>query len=130
MIKALKVLLIIIGVVYILVGLATIIIPDQWAALGGIEEISAYERWLLAVLGASFIAAGVWVIVAWRDPLRHINWVKFVILKSILTVVVGVYLITQDYVDFSQVGPVIILDAVFTVALLALYPWRAARSGE
>ena len=128
MIKALKVLLIIAGVLHILVGLAIVIIPDQWAAMGGIEEISEYERWLLAVLGASFLAIGVWVTVAGRNPLQHLNWVKFVILKSLLTVIVGVYLIIQGFVAFSQVGPIIILDAIFAAAFLVFYPWRSARS--
>jgi energy-converting hydrogenase Eha subunit C len=127
MIKALKVWLIIFGAVHILVGLTTILIPAQWAAMGGVAQITDYERWLLALLGACFIAIGVWVIVAGRNPLSHINWIKFAILKSALTVVVGVYLIIQGYIDFSQVGAVVILDAVFTIALLACYPWRAAR---
>jgi hypothetical protein len=128
MVKALKVVLIIYGVILILAGLADIIIPDQVAEGYGIGEIPGYAKWMAAGMGAIFIAAGVWVIAAGRDPLRHIYWVKFVITKSILAVVVTVYSIAQGYVDFSQVGGLIILDAVFAVAFLALYPWRAARS--
>jgi hypothetical protein len=128
MIRALKVLLIIAGVLHILVGLAVIIIPDQWAAIGGIAEITVYERWLLALLGSIFIPIGVFITVASRDPFRQISWVKFVILKSALTIIVGVYLIIQGFVSFSQVGPVIILDVIFGLTFLALYPWRSARS--
>ena len=130
MVKALKVVMIVYGLIILLIGLANIVIPDQVAKMYGIEEIPAYVKWLAAVMGAVFIAAGVWVIAAGRDPLRHIYWVKFVITKSVLSVVVTVYSILVGYVDFSQVGGVIILDGIFAVAFLALYPWRAAQSGE
>ncbi len=130
MIRTLKVLLIVVGAIHILFGLSFIIIPEQWAVMAGVRELINYARWLLALLGASFIAAGVYVMVAGRDPLQHINWVKFVILKSALVVVVGAYLIIRGYVEFSQVGPVIILDAVFAVAFLIFYPWRVALGGK
>ena len=130
MIKALKVALIVVGAIHILFGLSFIIIPDIWTTLGGIGETTNYVRWLFAILSASFIAAGVYAMVAGRDPLQHINWVKFLILKCALVVVFGVYLIIQGYVEFSQIGPVVILDAVFTATFLALYPWRAACSSE
>jgi hypothetical protein len=130
MIKALKVALIVVGAIHILFGLSFIFIPEQWATLAGAGETTAYVRWLFALLGASFIAGGVYVIVAGRDPLQHINWVKYVILKNALVIIGGAYLIIRGYVDFSQIGAVIILDAVIAAVLLAFYPWRAASSIE
>ena len=122
--------MIIFGVLVVLSGLADIIIPDQVKELYGLGETADYVNWMGALLGAAYIAAGFWIIIAGRDPLRHINWVKFVITWCILTVVINVYSITQGYVDFSQNGGSIIFDAVFAVVFLALYPWRAARSSE
>ena len=84
----------------------------------------------MAFGGAVFIAAGVWVIVAARDLLRHINWVRFEITKSILVPIVTVYSIIQGYVHFSQVGMILILFAVFAVALLAFYPWGKVTSSQ
>ena len=130
MLKALKVTTMIWGAIGVLGGLAYIIIPDQVAELYGFGQIADYVKWLMAFGGAIFIAAGVWVVVAGRDPLRHINWIKFEITKSILVPVVTGYSIIQGYVRFGQVGAILILFAVFAVALLAFYPWRAARSGE
>ena len=129
MIQGLKIALITLGVIVILLGLAFIVIPELLASTFGFGEIPNYAPYVMAMLGISFIAPGVWLIVAGRDPLRHIAWVKFAILWSLLGVVAGVYSILQGVVDFSQVGMVIILDAVFAVAFLVLYPYRAARSG-
>ena len=130
MIRALKVVLILFGAISILSGLAHIFIPDQLSAMmgfGKIPDVCSPALFSMAMVGVSFIAAGVWLIVAGRDPLRHITWVKFAILWCILAVAVELYSIAQGIVDFSQVGMLIILDAVFAVVLLALYPYRAAR---
>jgi hypothetical protein len=95
----------------------------------GFGEVASYVNWMGEIIGAMFIAIGVWVIAAGRDPLRHINWVKFVITVSLLAVVVSAHSILVGYVDFNQVAGSIIFDGIFAVALLALYPWRAARTG-
>ena len=131
--RGLKIALIVYGAIGILVGLALIIAPNQLSIMMGIGEIPdvcSPAMYTMAIVGISFIAAGVFLIVAGRDPLRHINWVKFAILWAILAVVAGFYSIIQDYVDFSQIGMTIILDGVFAVAFLALYPYRLARSAE
>ena len=130
MIRPLQVTLIIFGVIVILLGLAFIVIPELLASTFGFGEIADYVTYVMAMLGISFIAPGVWLIVAGRDPLRHIAWVKFAILWSALGVVAGSFSIIQGAVNFSQAGPGIILDGVFMVALLVFYPYRAARSGQ
>ena len=130
MIKALKETLIVFGVRNILFGLVCIFSPQLVANIWGLGEITDYVPFLIGIFGLSLIAPSVWLIAAARDPLRHITWVKFGILWMILGVVVPFYSIIQGAVDFSQVGIGIIFDAVFAVALLAFYPWRAARGGD
>ena len=130
MIRGLKVALILYGVIGILFGLAFIFVPYELGSMFGFEEGPEYVPHFLALLGVCFIAPAVFLIAAARDPLRHISWVKFAILWTILAVVAGLYSIVKGYVDFGQAGMGIILDAVFAVAFLVLYPWRAARSGE
>ncbi len=130
MIKALKVTMIVWGIIGILYGLAYILAPNQYGDMFGFEKGPEYVLGLIASLGGCFIAVSVFVIAAARDPLRNISWVKFVILLSILGLVVQLYSVMQGAVDFSQAGVGIIEDAVFAVAFLALYPYRAARGGE
>ena len=127
MIKALKVVMIVYGAIGLLLGLGLIFMPDQMAGMAGFGEIPGYTKWYMAVLGATFVAACIWVIAAGRDPLRHIYWVKFVVTLPILLLVINAYSIIKGYVDFSQVGTHLILDVIFTVAFLVLYPWRAGR---
>ena len=130
MIKALKVSMIVYGVVGILFGLAYIFVPRQLGAMFGHEQGPEYVAALCASLGVSFIAASVFLIAAARDPLLHIYWVKFAILFAILMVVAEIYSVITGYIDLGQAVMGIVLHAVFATAFLAFYPWRAARSGE
>jgi len=130
MIKALKVVMIVWGALVVLSGLALIVIPDQMREYAILGEHAGHVKWIMGLLGAVWIAAGVWVIAASRDPIRHIYWVKFVITMSVIAVVAGVYSIIQGYVEFSQVMVSTLFDAVFAVAFLVFYPWRAIRGEE
>ncbi len=115
----------------ILFGLALIFIPQLVAKnIWGFGEITDYVTFIMGGLGICIIAPSVWLIVAARDPLRHIMWVKFGILWMILGVVVQLYSVIQGAVDFSQAQWGIITDGVFGVALLVFYPYRAARRGD
>lgn len=130
MIKALRVVLIVYGAILLVMGLGGIIFPDQISGLFGIEEVTDDIIYLTVIVSAFSISLGIWLIIAGRDPLGNIYWVKFTITKTVLFVVVELYLIIQGYVDFNQIMAAIILDGVFAVLFLALYPWRAARISE
>ena len=128
MIKALTVTMIVFGALGILIGLSNIMVPQLGAQLYGFEEAPDSVMWVAAMAGSSYLAAGIWVIAAARDPVRHINWVKFVITKSWLFTVVTGYAIIKGYVSFSQVGAMLILFVIFAVLFLAFYPWRGKES--
>jgi len=130
MLKALKVTMIVWGVIGILFGLAFIFIPYQLGDMFGFEHGPVSTLYLLGSLGVSIIAGSVFLIVAARDPIRHINWVKFAILGCLLSLAIALYSLVQGFVTFSQVGMDIIMFAVFAAAFLALYPYRAARSSD
>ena len=126
MIQALMVLSIVYGVILLVMGLGGIIFTDQISGLFGIEEVTDDVIYLVVIVSAFSISFGIWLIIAGRNPLGNIYWVKFAITKTVLFVVVELYLLIQNYVDFSQIAAAIILDGVFAVLFLALYPWRAA----
>ena len=128
MIKALKVVLIIYGIIHIVFGLAFIFAPQQLAGIMGFAELGNPALYIAALCGLTFIAASVWIIAAARDPVQHIAWVKFAILWAVLGVIVQLYLLIQGVVDFGQAGLGIIQDAIFAAAFLALYPYRAIRA--
>lgn len=130
MVKALKVVLIVYGAILLVMGLGAVFVPDQMAELFGFGGITNDIVVLSAITGILGISAGIWLIVAGRDPLGNIYWVKFAITKAVLSVIVAAYLIIQGYADFSQLGGVIILDGIFTVLFLVFYPWRPAQIGD
>lgn len=129
MIRALKVVLIVFAGVEILMGLALVFSPDKLASMGGVSEVAGYLKYIMALLGICLIVPSVFLIIAARDPLRHINWVKFAIVWFILATVAGLYSIVKGDVEFSHAGTLIIIHAVFAVVLLALYPYRTAKGG-
>jgi len=128
-VKGLKVAMIIWAAIAILVGLAYIFLPSQLSEMGGFEKAPAWADYVLALLGVCFVATGAFVIVAAvKGPLKHIKWVQFAIVVTILISVVAASAIMRGIVTFSQEGPLLIVNAVFAVAFLALYPWRAKPS--
>ena len=126
MVKALKVAMIVYGVIMILAGLMDIFMHDLVTGFYGVGEASGFVLWMGSVIGVLLLSIGVWLIVVGRDPLRNIYFLKLVITKTILCVVISVYSAAVGYVDYSQVMGIIILNAVFAVAFLVLYPWRVA----
>ena len=130
MVKALRVALIVYGAILLVLGLGGIILPGQVSGLFGIGDIT-YDIIYLAVIISTFsIVVGIWLIITGWDPLGHIYLVKFAITKTVLFVVVEVYLIIQGYIDFKQIAGGMILDAVFAVLFLVFYPWRVERTIE
>lgn len=126
MLKALKVTMIVYGVVEILFGLGFIFFLQEMGKMLGFEKGPDYILYIGALLGLTLIAVSVFLIAAARNPLRHISWVKFAILWAITGIIAGLYAVIRNYVDIGQAGMGIICDAVLAVALLIFYPWRKA----
>jgi len=121
MIRALKVVLVVFGVVMILMGLLLVIFPDKVASM---SDVTGYIRYVIVSLGACLLAAGGFPIAAARDPLRHINWVKFAIVWCILGAAAELYSVGRSDITFGHAAALIIMHVFFAVVFLALYPWR------
>ncbi len=124
MLKALKVTMIVLGVVEILFGLGFTFFMNEMGKTLGFDPGPDYILYIGALLGLTLITVSAFLIVAAQDPLRHISWVRFAILWCISGVIAGLYAVIRNYVDFSQAGMGIIWDGVVAVALLIFYPWR------
>ena len=126
MIKALRVSMIVYAVLLILMSMVDLIAPDQITKLLGFENAAGYAKWLAAAGDASAVAAGIWIIVASRNPLQNINLLRFAITLPILLLVIDIQSVIRGYVDFNKMAPPIVFDAVFATLFLVLYPWRKA----
>ena len=127
MIKALKVTMIIFGVVEFCFGLGFLFFLPAMGAMLGFEQVPDHVQYVGAMLGLTLIPISVFIIGAARDPLRHIYWVKFAIWWEVLGVLAGLYSVIMGYVNLGQAGMGTIWDAVVAAALLIFYPWRAAK---
>ncbi len=130
MIKALKVTMIVYAVVGLLFGLAYIFVPRQLGAMFGHEGGPAFVYSLAAAFGVCLVAVGIFLIIAARDPIKHILWVKYAIVFAILSFAAELYSFILGRITLETALTPIILHAVFAAGLLAFYPRRAARSGE
>jgi hypothetical protein len=127
MTKALKVVLIVFGAMWVVMGVLQAFFPDVVAAmmnLGEMPDACSPGLYALAALGVSLIAGGIFFIIAGtRDILRNILWVQFALLWSILFVAIAVFSVLMDYVTFNQAMGSIISDGVFFILLMVFYPW-------
>ena len=134
MLKALKVILIVYGALSAVMGVMHIFAPGMLLSTMGlaVEDLPAAcmpALYSMAMVGASFIAGGVYLIVAGtRDIMRHIYWVQFALLWAILAVAAGLYSVLMGYVTFNQAMMPVILDSVFFILLMVFYPW--GRTGD
>ncbi len=127
MLKALKVILIVYGAIAVVMGVLHIFAPDMLMGMMGLEEMPEAcmsALYAMAMVGVSFVAGGVYLIIAGtKDILRHIYWVQFALLWAILAVAGAVYSVIMGYVTFNQVMMPVIVDGVFFILLMAFYPW-------
>jgi len=128
--KALKVITVILGIILIAEGVLDIVIPEQRLSMMGTGENAGYVMAYMTLLGATWVAAGIWVVAAGRDPLRHINWMKFVITLPLLLALALTCSIIKRYVTFDQVAIDLVVDIGFAVVLFVLYPRRAAINSQ
>ncbi len=120
----LKVALVLYGAIYIAQGIILLVAPDWAAENSGFEELASYVPYFLAIIGGTYIAAGVWFAMTGLDPLRNINGVRFAVLWAGLLLVIPLYSLWQGYVDFGQIWFGAALNAIFAVAFLVFYPYR------
>jgi hypothetical protein len=128
MLRALRVVLIVYGAILLAMGVVGIILPDQVAGMFGVEGVTDDIIYMAMAVSVFSLVSGVWIIVAARDLLRNIIWVKFSITMAGLSAVLLAYSSIRGYIDFLQVLPALILWIVFVVLFLVFYPWRLANS--
>ena len=130
MIKPLKVTMIVYAVIGIVFGLVYIFVPRQLAAMFGHEAGPAGVTELAATVGVSLVAVGIFLIIAARDPIKHILWVKYAIVFAILSLAAQLYSVILGHTTLGQALTAIIIHAVFAAGLLAFYPRRAVKGGQ
>ncbi len=115
------------GAVLSIEGILDIVLPVPRAAGMGLGDSASHAQLAMAILGATWLAAGLWIIIASRDPLRHRNWVKFALTLPLVLLFALTGAVLRGHVAFRQVAIDIIVNVIFIVLFLVFYP-RGARA--
>ena len=115
--------LIIFSALHLAQGIILIVVPDRVTEFSGFEILASSE-YFLAILGGTFIAAGVWFALTGLDPLRNINGVRFAILWAGLLLIIPLFALRFENVTFDHIMFIFIQNAIFTAAFLIFYPYR------
>ena len=98
----LKVALIIYGAIHIAQGIILLVVPDRVTEFSGFEVLASSE-YFLAILGGTFIASGVLFAITGLNPLQNINGVRFAVLWAGLLLIIPLFALGRDYVDFGDI---------------------------
>ena len=119
----LKVALILYGAIHIVQGIILLVAPERITELSGFEALGSSE-YFLAIIGGAFIAAGVLFAMTGLDPLQNINGVRFAVLWAALLLIIPLFTLWYDYVDFGHIWFIVVQNAIFAAAFLIFYPYR------
>ena len=128
--RGLKVTMVVFGAILSIEGILDIALPVQRAAGLGLDACASQAQLAMAVLGATWLVAGAWTIIGARDPLRHLNWVKFAMTlpAALLLALAGAAL--RGHVAFRQVAIDIGVNALFVVLFVVFFPREKARGAR
>jgi hypothetical protein len=123
MLKALKVAMIIYAIAAIAVSVLMIFLPAQFANIFSLDKDDITNANSVE-LGFTFIAFGIFLIIAALNPLKYIIMVKYAVVFAIFCLFSVIYSTAMGYYTLQLALSGIILHAVFAIAFLAFYPWK------
>jgi len=129
MIRMLKTAMTVYGLGNGVFGVLYLVAPNELASMQGAETTSAYLTSTKMTLGAGLSVAGAFILIAARDPVRRLLWVKFAIALAVLFSAVAWY---SGLVLFDEIGQAltgVLIHGAFALLLLALYP-KASRAAH
>ena len=98
-------LLYVVGAIQVILGVFYLFFPEFFLKATGHTIPQADIYYPLAMLSARFIAYGIALIYIAREPLKHILWIKFMILIQLIDLAAGIF--------YSLVGIIDIADSAF-----------------
>jgi len=117
----LKIALIIYGAIHIVWGIMMLFTPDRMTEFSGFEIANSAE-YFLVLLGAAFIATGVWFIMTALDIVNNAGGIRFAVLWSAIMLIAPLFSLWLDYIDFGHIWFIVVINAVFCGAFLVFYP--------
>jgi len=118
----LKIVLWLVAVSQFALGALTLFVPTQFAAWMELPALPAGDGYLLAMLGARFLASGVGLVWLTRQPAPDRFWVRNMALIQLLDLAAG-----TAYVATGTIPLPVAAFPMFNAALFALLLWLFSR---
>lgn len=114
----LKVLLIAVGIVQLVLGLAYLFMPHELLRWMGHSIPAADLYYPLGMLAARFLAYGLGMLVIARAPVQHQFWIKNMVFIQVIDLAVGLF-----YTFSGTIALKLSAFPMFNAALIALLLW-------
>lgn len=85
-----------------------------------------WVNWLFAMMGARFLAFGYGMVVAARDPARHVAWIDAMIGVQIVDWIATVAALAGGHIALPLVTTALVAPPLFVAGLLWWHPRRRA----
>lgn len=114
----LKIFLAVVGIVQLVLGVAYLLVPQQFLAAMGHSPTAPDINYPLGMLAARFLAYGIGLLVMVRAPERHAFWIANMVFIQIIDLAVGVFYTLNGVVPLK-------LSAfpMFNATLIAVLLW-------
>jgi hypothetical protein len=122
MARALKVLLYLYGLIFIVDALFFIFFQNQTSSFLKMDKFNDTTAFFVMQLGVVYLAIGIWLIIAGRNPLKHLHWIKFIFTLLPIGIAAIIYAYVKDYIGLSILGPMTALDVIIVICLAVFYP--------
>lgn len=122
MLRGLKITMVVFGTILGIEGVLDIALPAQRAQGMGLDQCASQAQMPLAILGATWVVAGLWIIIGARDPVRNLHAVKLALSLPLALLLALVVLAVRGDVSLQDVAIDIGFDALFFVLFLVFYP--------
>lgn len=119
---ALRIVLVLVGIIQIIFGLGNLLMPSQFNAAMGYSPIPPWTDFTSRFGGVRFLVMAFGMFLAFRDPRKHITWIQAMIFVQAVDFLIALFTLLSGALPFSQVGGALILPFLWTVLLIVFYP--------
>lgn len=125
--KKLQVLLVVIGIVQLVLGALFLLAPQAIMGWMGLNIPAADNGYILGMLAARFIAFGLGMFWAARDPQGNLSWINAMIIVQVIDLAAGIFYTARGDVALSSSAFPMFNAALFTILL---WLWRPKAPGQ
>ncbi len=119
--RALKITMFLFGLSLAFEGILDIIMPVPRAEGMGLQDCAGRSQLPMAILGATWLLVGGWIVSAARDPLRHLHTVKLARVFPLALLFALIVSVMRGDVPLREVAIDIAFNVLFVLLFLTFY---------